>query len=79
MNENHPFAECRRSEVWWKELNAPGISLAEARAFEIPHGPLRQVKYKWSRRGMAVDDLEIHEYILTWTDGGASFRYRNSQ
>ena len=62
-----------------KELRAPGISLAEARALEIPHGPLRQVKYKWSRRGMAVDDLEIHEYILTWTDGGASFRYRNSQ
>ncbi|MBO7404310.1 MAG: hypothetical protein J6V24_05050 [Clostridia bacterium] len=79
MNENHPFAEYRRSEEWWKELNAPGISLAEARALEIPHGPLRQVKYEWSRRGMAVDDLEIHEYILTWTDGGASFRYRNSQ
>ncbi len=78
MNDDN-LKSFRSFDVLLKELRAPGISLAEARALEIPHGPLRQVKYKWSRRGMAVDDLEIHEYILTWTDGGASFRYRNSQ
>lgn len=79
MKMNDGSASPRSYEEWLRELNAPGISLEEARKIQIPHGPLRRVEWSYDRRGMAVNDCEKTQFILTMGDGGDTLLWRKTK